>query len=114
MITGMHALIYTKHPARVRAFLTDVLQWRHVDAGNGRLMFAAPPTEVAAHETNDEPGHELYLMCDDVHATVAAIAARGFATTPVVDRGWGLVTAVEFGDGERIGLYEPHHLSALS
>jgi hypothetical protein len=116
MITGIHALIYSKHAAQVQAFLRDVLEWPSVDAGDASEpwpIFAAPPTEVAVHPTDDEPSHELYLMCDDIRVTVAALGKRGIATSPIADRGWGLVTSVTLPGGESIGMYEPHHASPL-
>jgi|SRR5579884_2549635 len=114
MITGIHAIVYSRHAAGVRAFLSDVLELRSVDAGGGWPIYAAPPAELAVHPTDEEPEHELYFMCDDINATVAQLAARGVKTTsPVQDRGWGLVTSIELADGERIGLYEPRHPSPL-
>jgi hypothetical protein len=110
MINGIHAILYSKHAEAVQAFLRDVLELRSVDAGGGWPIFAAPPVELAVHATDDEPEHELYLMCDDVHATVAALAERGITTAmPVADRGWGLVTSIVLPGGEQIGLYEPRH-----
>jgi predicted enzyme related to lactoylglutathione lyase len=114
MIIGMHAVITSRRAERIHAFLGDVLGLKSVDAGNGRLFYAAPPTEIGVHETDGEPGHELYLMCDDVHATVAKLAERGIETAPIADRGWGLVTSIILPDGESIGLYEPRHVSPLA
>jgi catechol 2,3-dioxygenase-like lactoylglutathione lyase family enzyme len=113
VINAIHVILYSKHADRVRAFLSDVLEWPAVDAGGGWPIFAAPPAEVAVHPTDDEPEHELYLMCDDVHAVVAKLAAKGIETEPIADRGWGLLTALILPDGERIGLYEPRHPSPL-
>ncbi|MGA7747907.1 MAG: hypothetical protein WCA52_12955 [Candidatus Aquilonibacter sp.] len=45
MITAMHAILYTKHSKEMYDFLKDVLDLRYVDAGNGRLFFAAPPSK---------------------------------------------------------------------
>jgi hypothetical protein len=109
MISGVHAILYSRQAEKVRSFLSDVLQWRSVDAGEGWPIFAGPPLEVAVHGTQSEPGHELYLICDDINTTVAAINERGYSTSPVADRGWGLVTAIDVGGGETIGLYEPRH-----
>lgn len=113
MITGMHAMIYSAHAKEVQDLLSRVLGLKSVDAGEGWPIFAAPPTELAVHPTDEEPKHELYLMCDDVHATIAALAEKGVGCSPVQDRGWGLVTSVELPGGERIGMYEPHHTSPL-
>jgi hypothetical protein len=110
VINGIHAILYSKHADGVRAFLNDVLELPSVDAGDGWPIFAAPVTELAVHPTEDEPEHELFLMCDDVHATVARLKERGIETAmPVTDRGWGLVTQLILPGGERIGLYEPRH-----
>jgi hypothetical protein len=113
MVTGIHAIIYSKHADEVRAFLQDVLNLPSVDAGGGWPIFAAPPTELAVHTTESDTGDELYLMCDDVHATADDLAERGIKTAQVQDRGWGLLTSIELADGERIGLYEPRHPSPL-
>jgi hypothetical protein len=53
--------------------------------------------------------HELYLMCDDVEAFVAAMATRDVACTPIQNAGWGLVTRVTLPGGGRVGVYEPRH-----
>jgi hypothetical protein len=114
MITGMHVILFSRHAEKVRAFLEDVLQLRSVDAGGGWPIFAAPPAEIAVHPTEDEAQHEIYLMCDDVNATVATLAERGIATDGVVsDEGWGLLTTILLPGGDRIGLYEPRHASPL-
>ncbi len=115
MITGIHAIFYTKRPKEMYDFLRDVLDLRYVDAGNGRLFFAAPPTELAVHETEDgDLEQELWLICDDVAATVQQLEEKGIKTTPVADRGWGLVTTLELPGGDKVGLYEPKHLSPLT
>src|SRR3954453_13307956 len=104
-ITGVHAVIYT-HEAEVdRAWLTDVLGLASVDAGRGWLIFALPPAELAVHP--GEPRHPLYLMCDDIQATVAELAAKGAETTgPVTDQGWGLLTAIKVPGAGELGLSE--------
>ena len=47
-ITGAHVLLYTSEPDRLRAVLRDVFKWKHVDAGEGWLIFALPPAELAS------------------------------------------------------------------
>ncbi|HEY9084434.1 MAG TPA: hypothetical protein VIN40_00625 [Candidatus Tyrphobacter sp.] len=109
MITGMHALIYSRHPKALQAFLSNVLELPSVDAGEGWPIYAVPPTELAVHPTEGKPEHELFLICDDIEKTVAKITEHGIKSTPIEDRGWGLVTTLELAAGESIGLYEPHH-----
>lgn len=113
MINGMHALIYSTDADADRAFLSDVLGFSSVDAGEGWLIFALPPAEVAVHPA-EQSSHELYLMCDDVQATVAELSAKGVKTDPVSDEGWGLLTAIALPSGGQLGLYEPRHPRAAT
>ncbi|MGH9216475.1 MAG: hypothetical protein ACRDZS_09485, partial [Acidimicrobiales bacterium] len=48
-ITGTHALLYTSEPEAVRGLFRDVFGWKHVDAGEGWLIFALPPAELGIH-----------------------------------------------------------------
>ena len=115
MITGVHAIIFASQAEEVRAFLRDVLGFPSVDAGGGWLIFACPPAELAAHPTESDEHHELYLMCDDIHTTVNELTAKGVEFTgPVSDRGFGLLTALRLPGGGELGLYEPRHPTALS
>jgi len=113
MITGMHAIVFSRHAEALRAFFADVLGMPSADAGDGWPIFAAPPAEIAVHPTDDAAAHELFLMCDDVHAMVAKLAEKGVTTQAIEDRGWGLLTAIDLPGGERLGLYQPRHPSPL-
>ena len=111
MITGAHTILYTEDAEATRAFLRDVLELTSVDAGGGWLIFALPPAEIAAHPADAGGRHELYLMCDDIEATVAALKAKGVEfTRDIADVGWGLLTALRVPGGGELGLYEPRHL----
>lgn len=119
MINGIHALLYSRQAEALRAFFRDVLQFPHVDAGHGWLIFALPPAELGIHPTmqTEESGEattELYLMCDNLEATMKELEAKGVRfTQEVTDAGFGLVTAIELPDGSELGLYEPKHPVAL-
>ena len=81
-ITGAHMLLYTSEPEALRAMLRDVFGWKHVDAGDGWLIFALPPAELGVHPAEGptyESGvrHQLTLMCDDIRATSRQLAAKG-------------------------------------
>lgn len=109
MINGAHAVIFSRDADADRAFLRDVLGLDHVDAGGGWLIFALPPTELAFHpaETNGE--QQLYLLCDDLEATVEALARKDVKVGPVSEENWGRLTRFELPSGNVIGLYEPKH-----
>jgi catechol 2,3-dioxygenase-like lactoylglutathione lyase family enzyme len=49
MIAGAHTVIFAEDAERARAFLRDVLGFEGVDAGDGWLIFALPPGEIAVH-----------------------------------------------------------------
>jgi catechol 2,3-dioxygenase-like lactoylglutathione lyase family enzyme len=113
MITGIHALLFSKQADEVRAFFRDVLGFESVDAGGGWLIFALPPAELGIHPTDGSSRQELYLMCDDIEATARELADRGVELArPVSDEGFGLVTAIKIPGGE-LALYQPKHPTAL-
>jgi hypothetical protein len=114
VITGVHALVFSEDAEAVRAFLRDVLGLPSVDAGGGWLIFALPPAELAAHPAEQSGAHELYLMCDDITATVEELKAKGVEfATPVTEQGFGLLTRLKLPGGGELGLYEPRHPTAI-
>jgi len=115
VITGAHAIIFTSDAEGLRAFLRDKLALTSVDAGGGWLIFALPPAELAAHPTSGDEHHELYLMCDDIQATVAELTGRGVEfTRPISEQGFGLMTAFAIPGGGELALYEPRHPTPLT
>ena len=109
MITGVHAMIFSKDEAADRIFLRDVIGLDCIDSGGGWLIFKLPPGEVAVHPTDGAQSQELYLMCDDINATVDHLAANGVTCAEVTDQGWGLLTSIRLPGGSDLGLYEPRH-----
>ncbi|HXU45586.1 MAG TPA: VOC family protein [Thermoanaerobaculia bacterium] len=134
MINGAHLLLYSRDPEADRAFFRDVLELRSVDAGHGWLIFGLPPAEAALHPIEDgsddsagsnasagqvHAGHRLlgavlYLMCDDLQAEVAALAAKGVQCTEIEQAPWGIRTTIRLPSGGELGLYEPRHPTALN
>ena len=114
MIIGAHAIVYTKDAEALRGFFADVLGFPSVDAGHGWLIFGLPPAELAAHPTEGEGYHELYLMCDDVEATIEELRAKGVEFAgPVTEAGFGLMTRIKLPGGGELGLYQPKHPSPI-
>jgi predicted enzyme related to lactoylglutathione lyase len=110
MITGLHAITFSPEAEKVRAFFADVLGLPSVDAGGGWLIFAMPPAELAVHPADGQTRHELYLMCDDIQATLAGLRGKGVEVAQEAsDRGWGIVAAIRLPDGSELGVYEPKH-----
>ena len=109
MIDGAHVIISSTDAEADKAFLRDVLEFRHVDVGHGWLIFALPPAEVAVHPAESSGGHELYLMCSDLDAEVARLAQKGVAREAIQTPGWGRLTRFSLPGGGTLALYEPRH-----
>jgi predicted enzyme related to lactoylglutathione lyase len=114
VITGMHAIVFSSQAEKVRAFFADVLGMRSADAGGGWLIFALPPAELAVHPADGASHHELYLMCDDIDATLAELRGKGAELArEASDQGWGLLAAIRLPDGSEFPIYQPQHGSPL-
>jgi len=114
MINGAHVVIYSKDPDSDRTFFRDVLQFPFVDAGHGWLIFAMPPAEVAFHDSdspdsNSNDRHELFLMCDDLAATLKELRAKKVKIGEVREQRWGTLASFTLPGGGRVGIYEPKH-----
>src|SRR5215813_5871672 len=92
MISGAHLVIYSKDAAADRAFFRDVLGFESVDAGQGWLIFALPPAEVAFHPSDENGQHELYLLCEDLETEMHALKEKGVHCSDVHEKRWGTVT----------------------
>jgi catechol 2,3-dioxygenase-like lactoylglutathione lyase family enzyme len=122
VITGTHAIIYAEDAEKARAFFRDILGFPYVDAHDGWLIFRLPPAELGIHPSGDadDPNnqapsghHEVYLMCDDVEATVNELTAKGVEfTSPIENQGFGLLTRLRVPGAGEIGLYQPRHAVA--
>ncbi len=113
MIHGAHVILYSKDADADRAFFRDVLEYPSADAGHGWLIFALPPAEVAVHPSDKNDVHELYLMCDDVHALIAEMTRKKVACSPVHEERWGSLTSVTLPGGGKLGIYQPKHPSPI-
>jgi hypothetical protein len=110
VIEGAHVILYSHDPEADRAFLRDLLGSATVDAGNGWLIYALPPAEIAVHPTEGESRHELYLTCDDLDATLANLTARGVGIAhPRSEERWGFLASIRMPSGAELPLYEPRH-----
>ena len=114
MISGTHVIIYSKDAEADRAFFRDILEFASVDAGYGWLIFAMPPAEAAFHPAEENDRHELYFMCDDLQAEMAALRAKGIVCAEPKEERWGSITTIGLPGGGRIGLYQPKHPTAIN
>src|SRR5262249_5299297 len=111
MINGAHILLYSEHPEADRDFFRDVLNFSAVDAGGGWPSFALPPAELAIHPTEPDSdraqphggrrlfGSVLYLMCDDLSATIASLKSRNVLCSEVEEEEWGIHTSIILPSG---------------
>jgi catechol 2,3-dioxygenase-like lactoylglutathione lyase family enzyme len=113
MIIAAHTIIYTTDAESDRAFCRDVLGFPSIDAGHGWLIFALPPSELAFHDSDHNGQHELYLMCDDLSATIVQLRSKGVEVSEVTQQRWGKLASFRLPGGGRVGIYEPSHPSPL-
>src|SRR5690348_2041654 len=104
MIFGTHLLLYSRDPEADRAFFRNVLGFPSVDAGESWLIFALPAAELGIHpgDSNFVEHHadqglsdaKVYLMSDDLRATIVALELKGPKTGRIVHAQWGIPTTV--------------------
>jgi catechol 2,3-dioxygenase-like lactoylglutathione lyase family enzyme len=111
LISGAHAIIYSKDAEADQAFLRDVLGLAHVDAGDGWLIFALPPAELAVHPAEKNNVHEFFFTVKDVHAFITAMGDKGVPCDPVESTSWGELTHIRLPGGGKVGVYQPRHAS---
>jgi catechol 2,3-dioxygenase-like lactoylglutathione lyase family enzyme len=114
VIFGSHIVVYSRDADADRAFFQDFLGLSSVDAGNGWLIFAMPPAELAVHPDGDNGGHELFFMSDDLPADIAALRDQGVRCSAVEEARWGSVTKIQLPGGGEVGLYQPKHPTVLA
>src|SRR6202041_705904 len=105
MINGAHVLLYSPDAEADRNFFRDVLNLKSVDAGHGWLIFALPPSEVAVHPAEQNNRHELYFMCNDLSAEIAALKEKSVECSQPHEERWGSIVNIQLPGGGHIGLY---------
>jgi catechol 2,3-dioxygenase-like lactoylglutathione lyase family enzyme len=113
VIIGSHVIMFSRDPEADRAFFADALGRPHVDAGGGWLIFKLPPAELAMHPSDGPTGPELYLMCDDLEATMEDLRAKGVDFADISEERWGRLTRFRLPGGGDVGIYEPRHPLAI-
>ena len=113
-IIGAHMLLYTPEPEALRATLRDVLGWEYIEDHPGWLIFKLPPAELGVHPTDGETKHELFLMCDDLEATMDELRGKGieFRGEPTIEP-WGTWITMILPGGLHMTLYRHTHESPL-
>lgn len=119
-ITGVHALLYTSQPEALRNVFRDVFGFKHIDTGDGWLIFALPPAELGVHPAegptyDSGTRHQLTLMCDDIAQTLEELRDKGVDVRgDPVDEDWGITTTLLLPGDVEVELYEPRHPTATS
>lgn len=118
-IIGVHTLLYTTEAEKVRAIFRDVFNFRHIDSGQGWLIFELPPAELGIHPTQGptpECGmrHQITFMCDDIRHTIRDLRAKGVEINgEPQDEGFGITAMLNLPGGVEVMLYQPRHPMAI-
>jgi catechol 2,3-dioxygenase-like lactoylglutathione lyase family enzyme len=119
-IIGTHMLLYTSEAEKLRAVFRDVFKFKHVDAGDGWLIFGLPPSELGIHPAEGptyESGmrHQITFMCDDIQATIRELRAKGVEVDgEPSNEGYGITVMLKLPGGVEVMLYEPRHPVAIT
>src|SRR5262245_16755379 len=119
MITSIHTLIYSDDANATRAFLRDVLGWKHVaeDFDKDWLIFKSGPSEMGVHPTHSDcpRHHSIALMCDNIDTTITELRAKGaHFRGPIEQREYGRVIMMIVPGADDIQLYQPTHKLAYN
>jgi len=109
MISGAHVIIFSTDAAADRKFFQSVLKFPSVDAGEGWLIFALPPAELAVHPAEENGSHQLFLMCKNLESTIRVLRQKKVPCSAPVERSWGTLATVTLPGGGELGLYQPKH-----
>jgi hypothetical protein len=72
-----------------------------------------PPLEAAFHDSERNDQHELFLMCDDLAATLRDLKSKQVTVSEVSEQRWGRLATLTLPGGGNVGIYEPKHPSPL-
>ena len=116
---GEHTDAVKAEAEALRVTLRDVFGLEHVDAGDGWLIFRLPPSELGVHPAEGPTReanvrHAVSFTCDDIHATVGELRAKGIEIPgEPVDEGYGVIVTMVLPGGVEVQLYEPRHPLAI-
>ena len=112
MISGAHIIVYSKDAEADRAFFGMSLDLSpSTPATLVDLRDAAGRGGVPSSDANDV--HELYFMCEDLKAEMAALAEKGVRCSDVQEAQWGSDYQIQLPGGGKVGLYQPKHPTAI-
>ncbi len=115
MISGIHTMFYSSEAKELREFLADKLNFSGTDIGGGWMIFRLPPAEMGVHPSDDRDGarsgtHDISFICDDIHATVAELQAKGVEFSDEIrEYDFGFVTFFRVPGGFELQLYQPKY-----
>jgi hypothetical protein len=84
--------------------------WRDARNAGQRHISLLP----GLHPAEEDDGHEIYLMRDDLQTEISALEAKGIRCSDVQEARWGLITKLRLPGGGSVGLYQPKHPTALA
>ena len=96
-----------------------MIRWANHNLGEGWLLFALPPAELALHPGSGDfvqmhaerrmLGAVLYLMCDDLPSFMQSLERKGVPCTSPIEAEWGISTTLRLPSGGEIRVYQPSH-----
>jgi catechol 2,3-dioxygenase-like lactoylglutathione lyase family enzyme len=66
-------------------------------------------TDAQQEKSDPATHHELFLMCDDIAATLRDLKSKHVPVSTVSEQRWGNLATLTLPGGGRLGIYEPKH-----
>jgi len=61
------------------------------------------------NDANQNTRHELYLMCDDLAATLRDLKSKNVPVSATTEQRWGSLATLTLPSGNKLGIYQPKH-----
>jgi catechol 2,3-dioxygenase-like lactoylglutathione lyase family enzyme len=117
MIKGVHTMLYSSEPEKLRLFLKDTIGFKATDIGEGWLIFDLPEGDLGVHPSGEDKNkgtpsgtHNISFYCDDIKTSVKELKAKGVEFKgEIEDQGYGFVTYFKVPGDFYLQLYQPKY-----
>ncbi len=66
-------------------------------------------TDAQQEKSDPATHHELFLMCDDLAATLRDLKSQHLPVSAVSEQRWGKLATLTLPGGSKLGIYQPKH-----
>ncbi len=112
MIVDLHVLTDKEYVRDVRDFLIDVLEYPFIDP-DFWLIPVLTSSELGISSAGKFDPHEVYLISDDLEASVKELKGKGVEfTRPISETSFGYVTSIKLPGGGEMAMCQQKYNDA--